>query len=216
MHRHDGTVDSFPYISTGRKWRTFYFLPIQPDIFRSSMYIQTKLAPAFVIKFFKAKKLYLEIDSFAHNTEQPSLVGGFSLISSLQNCQLFVATLLTKKEYIAFTFISPSCFQAIISFWICKPTIMQRMRAISKMKWCHSLVLFTQLSAWGIKCPALLVVFGVILVLVNLCLHTFTHMTVISPGVGVGDYQQKRYSCWIMYCCIRKIHGDTWQEVLAS
>ena len=168
------------------------------------------------LKFFKAKKkLYLEIDSFADNTEQPSLVGGFSLISSLQNCQLFVATLLTKKEYIAFTFISPSCFQAIISFWICKPTKMQRMRATSKMKWCHSLVLFTQLSAWGIKCPAFLVVFGVILVLVNLCLHTFTHMTVTSPGVRVGDYQQKSYSCWKMYCCIRKIHGDTWKEVLA-
>jgi len=29
-----------------------YFLPIQPDFFRSSMYIQTKLAPAFVIKIF--------------------------------------------------------------------------------------------------------------------------------------------------------------------
>ena len=35
--------------------------------------------------------------------EQPSLVGGFFLISSSQNCQLFIATLLTKKEYIAFT-----------------------------------------------------------------------------------------------------------------
>ena len=45
------------------------------------------------------------------------------------------------------------------------------MRAISKMKWCHSLVLFTQLSALGIKCPALLVVFGVIFMLAYVYIH---------------------------------------------
>ena len=55
-------------------------------------------------------------------------------------------------------------------------------------------VTHAQLSACGVKCPPILLVFGVTLVHVNLCLHTFTHMTVTLRGVGEGDYPKKLIS----------------------
>ena len=49
----------------------------------------------------------------------------------------------------------------------------------------------------GVKCPPFF--FGVTLVHVNLCLHTFTNMTVTLRGMGGRGLFKKVYSCWKMY-----------------
>ena len=66
------------------------------------------------------------------------------------------------------------------------------------------------------KVPSISFFFGVRLVRVNLCLHTFTHMTVTLCGVGDRRLFQKNYSCWKVYFCGRRIHGKIWKEILES